>query len=263
MDYTPNEYCDMIIIYGECGESAQNAAQEYAIRFPQRRAPNAQVILRLINRIRQTGSVLPPRRAIGAGREQNVHTPQNEETILLMIEEDPSISIREISRRLNISKTTVQRILKENKMHAYHFTKVQNLLPEDYARRTNFCTWLLAQEPGFVQKIVFTDECCFTREGSFNMHNSHIWGNENPHAYHIRSYQHRFSINLWAGIQNNLIVSYFLLYILFNCYGYIRFLFIVCIVVYVTNTIASLILNYRLDRLKCLQESMATYTIIF
>lgn len=88
MDYTPNEYCDMLIIYGECGQSARIAAQEYAIRFPQRRAPHSDVILRLINRIRETGSVLPVRRAIGAGRERDARTPENEEAILLMIEED-------------------------------------------------------------------------------------------------------------------------------------------------------------------------------
>jgi primase-polymerase (primpol)-like protein len=30
-------------------------------------------------------------------------------------------------------------------MHAYHYTKVQHLLPEDYAPRVEFCTWLLEQ----------------------------------------------------------------------------------------------------------------------
>ena len=79
---------------------------------------------------------------------------------------------RLVSRR-DVS-LSVQLILKENKMHAYHFTKVQNLLPQDYARRINFCTWLLAQEPDYTETILFTDESCFTREGSFNTHNSHI-----------------------------------------------------------------------------------------
>src|SRR5580765_4723353 len=117
MDYTPIEYCDMVIIYGECGENVTVAAQEYAIRFPERRAPNRNVILRLINRIRQTGSVLRIRRSIGAGRERYARTNENEEEVLLMCKEDPSTS--KISRRLNISKSSVQLILKDNKMHAY------------------------------------------------------------------------------------------------------------------------------------------------
>lgn len=130
---------------------------------------------------------------------------------MLAVNEDPSTSIRELSRRFEVSKSSIQRILIENKMHPYHFTRVQNLLPQDYGNRLNFCEWLLAQEenqPGFVRTILFTDESCFTREGVFNIHNSHIWSNENPNEYIVRSYQRRFSINIWAGMLNNLIVSY-------------------------------------------------------
>jgi hypothetical protein len=45
----------------------------------------------------------------------------------------------------SLTKSTVQRILRDNRMHAYHYTKVQHLLPEDYAPRVEFCTWLLEQ----------------------------------------------------------------------------------------------------------------------
>ena len=145
-----------------------------------------------------------------AGRERNARTEENEEAILLATNEDPSISIRKLSRQFEISKSSIQRVLSENKMHPYHFTRVQNLLPQDYGHRLNFCEWLLTQEenqPGFVQTILFTDESCFTREGVFNIHNSHIWSSENPNEYVVRSYQHRFSKNLWAGILNDSIVS--------------------------------------------------------
>ena len=82
---------------------------------------------------------MPVRQGVGLGRERYVRNNENEEAVLLAIDEDPSISIRAISRRFNISKSTVQGILKDNKLHAYHFTKVHNLLPQDYARRINFC----------------------------------------------------------------------------------------------------------------------------
>jgi hypothetical protein len=79
---------------------------------------------------------------------------------------------------------------------------VQNLIPEDHEARINFCTWLLQQhdaDPNFVNNILFTDESLFSREGTFNYHNYHIWAEENPHAKHVRRFQHRFTINLWAG----------------------------------------------------------------
>ncbi|EZA55639.1 hypothetical protein X777_04311, partial [Ooceraea biroi] len=100
---------------------------------------------------------------------------------------------------LAISKSTVQRILHKTRFYAYHFTKVHNLLPRDYESKIGFCTWLLNKEenqPGFVNNILFTDESCFTRDGIFNTHNMHLWTNENPNGYHIKSYQHRFTINL-------------------------------------------------------------------
>jgi len=56
---------------------------------------------------------------------RNVH---NEEAVLHAIEEDSSISIRQISRTLRMKKSTIHRILKENQLHAYHYTKVQHLI---------------------------------------------------------------------------------------------------------------------------------------
>jgi hypothetical protein len=47
----------MLILYGECGRNAREDAREYAIRFSQRLPyPNYNVILRLVNRARVTGS---------------------------------------------------------------------------------------------------------------------------------------------------------------------------------------------------------------
>jgi hypothetical protein len=87
----------------------------------------------------------------------------------------------------DISKSTTQRILKDNRQHTYHYTRIQNLLPEDLPFRVQFCE-------------LFTDECFFSRNGTYNIHNYHVWAEENPDAIHINAFQHRFSINLWAGI---------------------------------------------------------------
>ena len=53
----------------------------------------------------------------------------------------------------------------------------------------------------FMKNILFTDESLFMREGIFNVHNFHFYADENSHVYNIRSYQHKFSINLWADMQ--------------------------------------------------------------
>jgi hypothetical protein len=58
--YTVAENAEMLILYGECGRNAREDAREYAIRFPQRLPhPTYNVFLRLVDRARDTGSLMP------------------------------------------------------------------------------------------------------------------------------------------------------------------------------------------------------------
>jgi hypothetical protein len=57
--------------------------------------------------------------------------------------------------------------------------------------------------------VLWTDEAGFTRDGVMNLHNLHVWAEENPHPTRSSSFQHRFSVNVWAGIvDDQLIGSY-------------------------------------------------------
>jgi hypothetical protein len=38
--FTASEYFDMLVLYGQCDESATGAPQEYAVRFPNREHPS-------------------------------------------------------------------------------------------------------------------------------------------------------------------------------------------------------------------------------
>jgi hypothetical protein len=100
-------------------------------------------------------------------------------------------------------------MMKTERRHPYHYTRVQHLQPEDYSARWEFCTWLLNPKentPNFVARILFSDESTFGRQGCFNAHNWHIWAEENPHALFPRAFQERFFINLWAGLLRNRVV---------------------------------------------------------
>lgn len=208
MNFTNEEYCDMVILYGECRQSANAAATEYAIRFPHRQHPTRNVILRLVNRARHTGQLSVNRKGIG-GVDRAARNQRNEEIILQTFEDDPKISIKNAEREYNLSKSSIQRILTQNRMHAYHYTRVHDLLPGDYAARVEFCTWIIQQQqnnPDFVNKILFTDEANFSREGTFNVHNYHFWGEENPHVISRTAFQVKFGYNLWAGILGDSLV---------------------------------------------------------
>lgn len=103
------------------------------------------------------------------------------QNIVDMVEQNPTKSTRRIGQELGISHTKVWRTLKKDQMHPYHLQKVQRLKPGDEISRINFCRWIL-NHPRTVQRILFTDEAQFTRDGVTSLRNSHIWANENPHA---------------------------------------------------------------------------------
>jgi DNA-binding IclR family transcriptional regulator len=60
-----------------------------------------------------------------------VRTVEIKEAILDAFEEGPE-SIREIGQELNISKTSVHRVMTTERRHSYHYRRVQHLQPEDY-----------------------------------------------------------------------------------------------------------------------------------
>ncbi|KAJ8940109.1 hypothetical protein NQ318_016025 [Aromia moschata] len=74
----------------------------------------------------------------------------------------------------------------------YHYTPVQQLLPQDLPVRLQFTQFLQnmqTENPDFLNKILFTDEATFTRWGVFNWRNNHLWDSENPHPLKQRPFQ--------------------------------------------------------------------------
>jgi hypothetical protein len=55
-------------------------------------------------------------------------------------------------------------------------------------------------DENFAASILWTDESQFTKDGITNYHNEHRWSENNPHAIRPQNFQHRFSVNVWAGI---------------------------------------------------------------
>jgi hypothetical protein len=55
MAYNFNEYVDMLLCLGASNDNASEAARDYARLYPQRRHPDAKVIRRLMQRLRENG----------------------------------------------------------------------------------------------------------------------------------------------------------------------------------------------------------------
>lgn len=201
--YTNSEYADMLIIYGECSKNARMAAREYALRFPARRHPSHKLFPVVERRGQITGFLGPARnreRPLG-----EVHV----EDVMEHFQNNPRTSIRRASLELGINRSAIHRVLTKNHFHPYHDTPVQDLLPQDFGTRIEFCDWFLRNN--HTRSILWTDEATFTRNGAVNFHNTHTWSVENPHARRPHNFQHQFSVNVWAGIVDGRIIGpYFL-----------------------------------------------------
>jgi hypothetical protein len=98
--YSAADYVKMLIIFGECGRNAREAARIFSDRFPDRPSPDHKTILRVLARAQETGNVWPNRNEIGRGA-RTARTLANEEAILNIVEEDGLLLVlllREIER---------------------------------------------------------------------------------------------------------------------------------------------------------------------
>jgi hypothetical protein len=95
----------------------------------------------------------------------------------------------------------------------HNTTRRAHMFPDDRPLRMQVCKWLHqhAADELFLRNSLWTDEACFTREGVLNVHNSHLWVRDNPHAIRERGYQVSFSVGVSASIVGDTVVNPYLL----------------------------------------------------
>ena len=77
--YEIDEYFEMIGFFFENGRSAARAAAAYAEFFPNRRHPDANVIIVAVRRTRETGNIMSTG---SGGRPRGARTPAMEEEVI-------------------------------------------------------------------------------------------------------------------------------------------------------------------------------------
>lgn len=208
-DFPPHYLADMHYFYGANRGNASAAAREYNGRFRGRRPEvDYRDILHVSGVFRERGLQLP------RSERFFVLTPEIEDEVLDAVYRDPTASVRRIGNQLGLSKTKVWKILKREGLHPYHFTRVQELQENDPRARLAFCSWLLRNSRmnvDFCKSVLWTDEATFNRTGITNHRNLHTWSVENPRLTRPSSFQIQFSINLWAGIIDDLLIGPYVL----------------------------------------------------
>ena len=168
--------------------------------------PDEKSFRKLLDRFLQTGKIAYPKKS----KIKTATNEENELAVLLTVTENPHCSQKDITQSTNISGRSVRRILKKHKYHAYHIQLHQELNNGDVQRRTEFCNWAIQtmEEDGtFFNRVLFSDEATFHRNGSVNRHNFHYYADENPNYFRQTYCQHRWSLNVWGGIIGEYIIG--------------------------------------------------------
>lgn len=207
--YPKEERIDMIFILGECLQNSLLASRVYAQRFPNRNHPSKVVFERLLTQFRQTGSVQYKKPTT---RKPVTENEETEFAVIASVIENPHIGQNQIAQNVNISQSSVSRILLKHSYHPYKIQRHQELSENDFEKRVEFCMWVLdkvAENENFFDFVLFSDECTFHNNGSVNRHNFHYYSDSNPHQFRIVDNQHRWSVNVWGGIVGRYLIGPF------------------------------------------------------
>lgn len=119
-------------------------------------------------------------------------------------------SANQVAKRLQISYTTVWRILRRHlKMYPYKMQVLFELKETDKPVRYDFALRVLAQiqqTPQWLDNVLWTDEAHFLLSGGVNTHNCRIWSENHPHTV-IQQGLHDLKVTVWIGFTSQFILE--------------------------------------------------------
>ncbi|KAJ8953517.1 hypothetical protein NQ318_023641 [Aromia moschata] len=195
----------MMIGVGDRMRTQQEVCRLFHEMHPDREPVSQSTVSRIERKYRELGHV---RDAPRQGRPKINENVQQD--VILSALENPHCTVRQVSRDLNIGKSSVSNIFKKVKYHPYRVRLIHELAEDDFDRRTEFCEYMMDhnnQNNGFIANILFSDEATFFLNGHVNRQNTRYWSQENPHWMQEYHTQHPQKVNVWAGIVRNRIVG--------------------------------------------------------
>ncbi len=121
--------------------------------------------MNLVRNFDETGSVQD---AIRSGRPRSVNTEEKKERVRAAFQENPTTSSRRAALELNLSRTSLQRMMKELGLKPYRPQLLHALNDDDPDRRCEFADIflnLVDDDPSLLDRIFWTDESTFKLNG--------------------------------------------------------------------------------------------------
>ncbi|KAJ8950459.1 hypothetical protein NQ318_010337 [Aromia moschata] len=144
----------MMIGVGDRMRTQQEVCRLFHEMHPDREPVSQSTVSRIERKYRELGHV---RDAPRQGRPKINENVQQD--VILSALENPHCTVRQVSRDLNIGKSSVSNIFKKVKYHPYRVRLIHELAEDDFDRRTEFCEYMMDhnnQNNGFIANILFS-----------------------------------------------------------------------------------------------------------
>lgn len=143
-------------------------------------------------------------------KEKLVRSDGNVFKVDCLYKNEPSTSQRKAAQQLNISRSSLQRIMSTDiDLFPYKIQVYQPISPNASIKRLEFANRMITmKESGEIDfgKIWFSDECHFQLEGYVNKQNYRFWGTENPHVQIIKPL-HPKRVTVWCAMSSTSIIG--------------------------------------------------------
>ncbi|CAF1264566.1 unnamed protein product [Rotaria sordida] len=190
------------------GKTLKTVNEAFQDEYPDDEISARQTIYRLATKFDETGSMEDAPRS---GRPTSITTEENMELVSESYTLNPQKSQRRAAHDLDISRSSVRRIMKELNLKPYKPRLLQALNEDDPDRRLEFSQWVLdsiREDPIILDRILWTDEAIFQTNGRVNRHNCVYWSDTNPH-FIIEQELNVPRVIVWGGIWSNGVVGPF------------------------------------------------------
>lgn len=201
----------MMIGYGDRTRSFTEVVNLFNELHPDRDLISKSTVSKTLSRFRETGSVKDRPKV---GRPVTATSEENSLNVILDVMENPTTSTQQLALTHDISRYSIQKIVKRERFRPYKIHLLQELGEDDFDRRIEFCEVImdnLGRNLNFVNNILFSDECTFCLNGEVNRHNCRYWSDENPHWMEQVHTQRPQKVNVWCGIIGGHIIGPYLI----------------------------------------------------
>lgn len=202
------EKAELVLICGENYKTVREAGDIFNERHPDKQV-HYSTVSRILNNFKQTGSL---EYKYKNEHTKTVCTEENQLEVLQAVVENPRRSTQELHAYTGIKKTSIKKILKKHKYHAYKPMFICTFQRRDYDLRYDFCMWIqgeIEDQRDFHRHILFGDESTFTTNGVVSSQNCRWWSDENPNFVIDNKNQYYQKTNVWCGIINDKLIGPF------------------------------------------------------